>query len=171
MTLPLEQKYTIQKQFRTNIGLTDTWIPSSFIYIFFLTIWPDDHQLSVRRSLQQLDLCYLTTWKILRKDLRLNPFKIQLVQELQPNDLSQRRIFGKWAPGKLDEDPLFYRKIEFSDEAQFWFNGYVNKQNCRFWSEDQSEKLQKLPMLPEKVTVWCGFWAGTSSSKMLRIVT
>ena len=59
----------------------------------------------------------------------------------------------------MAEDPLLYRKIVFSDEAHFWLNGYVNKQNCRFWSEDQSESLQKLPMHPEKVTVWCGLWA------------
>ena len=44
----------------------------------------------------------------------------------------------------------------FSDEAHFWLNGYVNKQNCRIWNEDQPEALQVLPMHPEKVTVWCG---------------
>ena len=48
----------------------------------------------------------------------------------------------------------------FSDGVQFWPNRYVNKQNCRFWSEDQLEALQKLPMHPEKVTVWRGLWAG-----------
>ena len=47
----------------------------------------------------------------------------------------------------------------FSDEAHFWLNGYVNKQNCRFWNVYQPEELQKLPMHPEKVTVWCGSWA------------
>ena len=46
------------------------------------------------------------------------------------------------------------------DKTYFWLNEYVNKQNCRFWSEDQSEELQKLPMHPEKLTVWCGLWAG-----------
>ena len=55
---------------------------------------------------------------------------------------------------------FFYRKILFSDEAHFWLNGYVNKQNCRIWNEDQPEALQVLPMHPEKVTVWCGLWAG-----------
>ena len=60
------------------------------------------------------------------------------------------------ALGKLADDPLFYRKIVFSDEAHFWLNLYINKQNCRFWSEE----LQKLPMHAEKVTVWCGLWAG-----------
>ena len=80
------------------------------------------------------------------KDLDVKPFK------RPTNDPPQRRIFGELALGKLAEDPLFYRKIVFSNEAHFWFNGYVNKQNCRFWSEDQPEELEEL----EKVTVWCG---------------
>ena len=135
----------------------------------------DDHQLSIHRRSQQLGLCYSTTWKILRKDLGLKPFKRQLMQELKPNDLLQRRIFGARALGKLAEDPLFYRKIVFSDEVHFWLNGYVNKQNCRFWSEDQPEELQKLPMHPEKVTV-CAVYRlvatlDRTSSKMLLIVT
>ncbi|GFT50199.1 transposable element Tc3 transposase [Trichonephila clavipes] len=29
----------------------------------------------------------------------------------------------------------FHKRILFSDEAHFWLNGYVNKQNCRIWSE------------------------------------
>ncbi|GFU31630.1 uncharacterized protein TNCV_3282871 [Trichonephila clavipes] len=29
----------------------------------------------------------------------------------------------------------FHKRILFSDEAHFRFNGYVNKQNCRIWSE------------------------------------
>ena len=36
------------------------------------------------------------------------------------------------------------------DEAHSWLNGCVNKHNCRFWSEDQPEELQKLPLHPEK---------------------
>ena len=98
--------------------------------------------------------------KILRKDLGVNLFKIQLVQEWKPNKLPQRRIFVEWALGKLAEKPPFYRKIVFSDKTYFWLNGYINKQNSRFWSEDQPEELQKPPMHPEKVTLWSGLWAG-----------
>ena len=43
----------------------------------------------------------------MRKALDEKPFKIQLVQELKPNELTQRRIFGEWALGKLAEVPLF----------------------------------------------------------------
>ena len=54
----------------------------------------DDHQLSIRHRLQQLGLCYKeTTRKILREHLGVKSLKIQLVQELKPNDLPQRRIF------------------------------------------------------------------------------
>lgn len=83
-----------------------------------------------------------------------------LNQEFEPNDLSQRRILGEWALGNLTENPFFFfqKKIVFSDEAHFWFNGYVNMQNCQFWNKNQSEALQKLPMHPEKVTIWCGLW-------------
>ncbi|GFW77203.1 transposable element Tc3 transposase [Trichonephila clavipes] len=31
--------------------------------------------------------------------------------------------------------PDFHKRILFSYEAHFWLNGYVNKQNCRIWSE------------------------------------
>uniref|UniRef100_W8AUP5 Uncharacterized protein n=1 Tax=Ceratitis capitata TaxID=7213 RepID=W8AUP5_CERCA len=45
-------------------------------------------------------------------------------------------------------------------EVHFWLNVCLKKQNCRFWSEDQPEALQELPMHPEKVTVWCSLSAG-----------
>ncbi|GFU52529.1 transposable element Tc3 transposase [Trichonephila clavipes] len=48
----------------------------------------------------------------------------------------------------------FHKRILFSDEAHFWLNGYVNKQNCRIWSEDNPQ------VYVEKLTVWCASWAG-----------
>ncbi|GFV70691.1 uncharacterized protein TNCV_2022551 [Trichonephila clavipes] len=47
-----------------------------------------------------------------------------------------------------------------SDEAPFWLNGYVNKQNCRIWSEDNPQVYVETPLYPEKLTVWCALWAG-----------
>ncbi|XP_054734725.1 uncharacterized protein LOC129242188 [Anastrepha obliqua] len=41
----------------------------------------DDHQLSIRRRSQQLGLFYSTTWKTLRRDLGVTPFKIQLITD------------------------------------------------------------------------------------------
>ncbi|GFU95095.1 putative DD41D transposase [Trichonephila clavipes] len=46
------------------------------------------------------------------------------------------------------------------EEAHFWLNGYVNKQNCRIWSEANPQVYVETPFHPEKLTVWCALWAG-----------
>ncbi|GFY08123.1 putative transposable element [Trichonephila clavipes] len=46
------------------------------------------------------------------------------------------------------------------DEVHFWLNGYVNKQNCRIWSEANPQVSVETPLHPEKLTVWCALWAG-----------
>ncbi|GFT79843.1 transposable element Tc3 transposase [Trichonephila clavipes] len=46
------------------------------------------------------------------------------------------------------------------DEAHFWLNGYVNKPNCRIWSEANPQVYVETPLHPEKLTVWCALWAG-----------
>ncbi|GFV91089.1 hypothetical protein TNCV_1249711 [Trichonephila clavipes] len=51
-------------------------------------------------------------------------------------------------------------RIRVCDEAHFWLNGYVNKQNCRIWSEANPQVYVETPLLPEKLTVWCALWAG-----------
>ncbi|GFW34871.1 hypothetical protein TNCV_978091 [Trichonephila clavipes] len=48
----------------------------------------------------------------------------------------------------------------FSDEAHFWLNGYVNKQNCSIWREANPQVYVETPLHPEKLTVWCALWAG-----------
>ncbi|GFT26426.1 uncharacterized protein TNCV_3603021 [Trichonephila clavipes] len=45
------------------------------------------------------------------------------------------------------------------DEAHFWLNGYVNKQNCRIWSEANPQVYVETSLHPEKLTVWCALWA------------
>ncbi|GFU42762.1 hypothetical protein TNCV_3139531 [Trichonephila clavipes] len=50
--------------------------------------------------------------------------------------------------------------VNARDEAHFWLNGYVNKQNCRIWSEANPQVYVETPLHPEKLTVWCTLWAG-----------
>ncbi|GFT62283.1 DUF4817 domain-containing protein [Trichonephila clavipes] len=55
--------------------------------------------------------------------------------------------------------PDFHKqRILFSDEAHFWLNGYVNKQNCRIWSEANPQMYVETPLHPEKLTVWSKLW-------------
>ena len=42
------------------------------------------------------------------------------------------------------------------DEAHFHLDGYVNKQNCRFWAVENPRELHQRPLHTAKVSVWCG---------------
>ncbi|GFX47985.1 putative transposable element [Trichonephila clavipes] len=79
---------------------------------------------------------------------------------IHQNDHQARRRFVEWAQNEIAVVPDFHKRILFSDEAHFWLNGYVNKQNCRIWSEANLQVYVETPLHPEKLTVWCALWAG-----------
>ncbi|GFU52449.1 hypothetical protein TNCV_2546081 [Trichonephila clavipes] len=79
---------------------------------------------------------------------------------IHQNDHQARRRFVEWAQNQMAVVPDFHKRILFSDEAHFWLNGYVNKQNCRISSEANPQVYVETPLHPEKLTVWCALWAG-----------
>ncbi|GFV95537.1 putative LOC100569746 [Trichonephila clavipes] len=79
---------------------------------------------------------------------------------IHQNDHQARHRFIEWAQNEIAVVPDFHKRILFSDEAHFWLNGYVNKQNCRIWSEANPQVYVETPLHPEKLTVWCALWAG-----------
>ncbi|GFT87486.1 putative DD41D transposase [Trichonephila clavipes] len=79
---------------------------------------------------------------------------------IHQNDHQARRRFVEWAQNEIAVVPDFHKRILFSDEAHFWFNGYVNKQNCHIWNEANPQVYVETPLHPEKLTVWCALWAG-----------
>ncbi|GFW60885.1 hypothetical protein TNCV_4870961 [Trichonephila clavipes] len=79
---------------------------------------------------------------------------------IHQNDHQARRRFVQWAQNEIAVVPDFHKRILFSDEAHFWLNGYVNKQNCRIWSEANPQVYVETPLHPKKLTVWCALWAG-----------
>ncbi|GFW20151.1 hypothetical protein TNCV_2320921 [Trichonephila clavipes] len=79
---------------------------------------------------------------------------------INPNDHQARRRFVEWAQNEIAVVPDFHKRILFSDEVHFWLNGYVNKQNCRIWSEANPQVYVETPLHAEKLTVWCALWAG-----------
>ncbi|GFT12564.1 hypothetical protein TNCV_5093621 [Trichonephila clavipes] len=105
-----------------------------------------------------------------RGQLRCHPRHMTMVQNyvvrrqkpssIHQNDHQARRRFVEWAQNEIAVVPDFHKRILFSDEAHFWLNGYVNKQNCRIWSEANPQVYVETPLHPEKLTVWCALWAG-----------
>ncbi|GFW09572.1 hypothetical protein TNCV_3996781 [Trichonephila clavipes] len=101
-------------------------------------------------------------WQYLNGD-RFNSCQVVYSQfglAIHQNDHQARRRFVEWAQNEIAVVPDFHKRILFSDEAHFWLNGYVNKQNCRIWSEANPQVYVETPLHPEKLTVWCALWAG-----------
>ncbi|GFY16742.1 transposable element Tcb1 transposase [Trichonephila clavipes] len=73
---------------------------------------------------------------------------------IHQNDHQARSRFVEWAQNEIAVVPDFHKRILFSDEAHFWLNGYVNKQNCRIWSKANPQVYVETPLHPEKLTVW-----------------
>ncbi|GFV79906.1 hypothetical protein TNCV_2258521 [Trichonephila clavipes] len=91
---------------------------------------------------------------------------------IHQNDHQARRTFVEWAQSKIAVVPDLHKRILFSDEAHFWLNGYVNKQNYRIWSEANPQVYVETPLHPEKLTVWCTLRAGgITSSKTMKATT
>ncbi|GFU49369.1 hypothetical protein TNCV_974782 [Trichonephila clavipes] len=93
-----------------------------------------------------------------RKHLRILSCQViysQFGLAIHQNDHQARRRFVEWAQNEIAVVPDFHKRILFSDEAHFWLNGYVNKQNCRIWSEANPQVYVETPLHPEKLTVWC----------------
>ncbi|GFV95008.1 transposable element Tc3 transposase [Trichonephila clavipes] len=78
---------------------------------------------------------------------------------IHQNDHQARHRFVEWAQNEIAVVPDFHKRNLFSDETHFWLNGYVNKQNCRIWSEANPHVYVETPLHPEKLTVWCALWA------------
>lgn len=87
---------------------------------------------SIRRRSQQLGIGVSSLQRILKNDLHLHAYNVQLTQELKPADHAKRRAFADWILRRQRPND-FVKKIIFSDEAHFHFSRFVNRQNCGIW--------------------------------------
>lgn len=107
-------------------------------------------QRSARKHAAALGLSARSTRRILHEELKFHPYKLAVVQELNPRDFVARENASEALIG-LPNDTIVF----FSDEAHFHLSGYVNKQNMRYWSRDNPRELHQRPLHSERVTVWC----------------
>ena len=84
---------------------------------------------STRRRATQIGMSRRSLQRILR-ELHLFPYKIQMLQALQPTDLQSRLAYAVHIQQLAREQNEFIHKLI---EAHFHLNEFVNKQNCRIW--------------------------------------
>ena len=116
----------------------------------------EELSISTRRLSQRLGVSTTTAWKVLHEDLECFPYKIQVAQQLTGAAIEKRLDFAGEMCQLIDERAININKIIFTDEAHFWLDGYVNRQNFRVWGTEKPELLRTKPLHPQKLTVWCG---------------
>ncbi|GFV09103.1 retrovirus-related Pol polyprotein from transposon 412 [Trichonephila clavipes] len=89
------------------------------------------------------------SWHYFQDDDRFNSCQViysQFGLTIHQNDHQAMRRFVEWAQNEIAVVPDFNKRILFSDEAHFWLNSYVNKQNCRIWSEANPQVAKIVPV-------------------------
>lgn len=97
------------------------------------------------------------------KKMKFHPYKFAVVQELSAQDKINRLQFCRNFMNLRENHQGIEYYLYMSDEAHFYLNGDVNKQNCRYWAEDNPREIHQRPLHSPKVTAWCAI----SSSKIV----
>ena len=79
----------------------------------------------------QLQILRSIIHKVLRKNLRLYAYKVQLLQDLKSEDKPRRKEFAVTMLDRLDSDPGFLKHVCFGDESTFHFSGLLNRYSLR----------------------------------------
>ncbi len=109
---------------------------------------------SIRKLSEASGSSYGTVQKHLRKELHLYPYKYTIGQVLTDEHKGKRYMFSGWILHEVHRDATFLSRIIWSDECSFHLDGWVNRQNLRFWgTERPTEVVEKMTQSP-KVNVW-----------------
>ncbi|GBN85451.1 hypothetical protein AVEN_67197-1 [Araneus ventricosus] len=111
---------------------------------------------STRQASCELQIPQTSLLRILHKRLRLHAYKVQIVQDLQPNDCPRRAEFAIEILNRIDVENAYLNRICFSDESTFHVSGMVNRHNVRIWGSENPHVSAQLQRDSPKVNVWCG---------------
>ncbi|PNF28323.1 hypothetical protein B7P43_G03472, partial [Cryptotermes secundus] len=111
-------------------------------------------QKSTVRASRELGLPQQIVWKILRRRLHFKPHRLQLLQQLKPEDYGRHLEFCVTMQQAL-EDEDFASKLIFSDEATFRLSGKVNRHNVKLWGTENPRAIVTLERDSPKLNVFC----------------
>uniref|UniRef100_T1K3R3 DUF4817 domain-containing protein n=1 Tax=Tetranychus urticae TaxID=32264 RepID=T1K3R3_TETUR len=98
--------------------------------------------------------------RILRKDLAIKPYHVRKTHELKEMDKPRRVAMARSLLEKHQEDPDFFRKIVWTDEAKFELSGAVNTHNTIYWAESNPNITVDAHRINQQgLMVWAGVWA------------
>ena len=100
---------------------------------------------SLRKRSQNLNVSLTTCWRLLKMDLDVFPYRIQVSQLLTENDKIRRKAMCAALLRKIETNHSFLSHLWTSDEAHFHLHGAVNSKNNIFWGRDSDSLGFSLP--------------------------
>ena len=91
---------------------------------------------STRRASRELSLPQSTVWRILRKRIKISPYRLHLLQALKEDDKVKRFNLCCGIQNRIENVDDFLTRLTFSDEIVFHLSGKVNGHNVRVWGTE-----------------------------------
>lgn len=112
-------------------------------------------QQSIREISIETGMSQTSVGRILHR-YKFHPYGVFLTQKLSEKDFEKRMDFCEEMDQKM-RDPDFLRHVCFSDESTFHLTGYVNRHNCRYWSQENPHIISEAhTQVRQKLNVWAG---------------
>ena len=113
--------------------------------------------LSTVKLADEMNLSETTVWRVLKKDLKLKPYKMTVQPLLTDQHKESRKRFANWIRTNFRKEDMM--KILFSDEKMFDIDGVYNSQNERIWAANRMEAdakgdIKRRRKYPQKVIIW-----------------
>lgn len=88
---------------------------------------------------------------------KFHPYQMQICHELNEDDFDRRIEFCEQMTGMINNNNEILKNTCFSDECTFYLNGFVNRHNSRYWSNENPHIFTEgHTQYPEKLNVWAG---------------
>lgn len=102
------------------------------------------------------DVSATTVKKFLKRN-KFHPYKMKILHQLIEDDPDRRIEFCEVMTQTIARNPSYLRNICFSDECTFYLNGFVNRQNVRYWCDENPHVFREgHTQFQQKLNVWIG---------------
>lgn len=117
-------------------------------------MFPGGSTLSSKLAATKIKIHHTTTWRFMIRELKLFPYKLQMLQKISDTDKVKRISFSQYYRNELGNDSRILKQVLFSDECKFSISGQVNKQSCRTWGLERPQEVCKGPHNSPSIIVW-----------------
>lgn len=110
---------------------------------------------SIREISLMLSVPYYRVQKVLKRN-KYHDYKFTPVQTLHVGDEARRFVFCEWLVNNAEQSNSFFKKIIWTDEANFSNKGMFNRKNNHYWSQENPLNIvETSPQHRFSINCWC----------------